>query len=168
MFIWNSICWNSTCAKSTLLRGGFTWSRGGFSQWPALSSFNPGISNVYTKWVLPSKQIHMTFTGSKQAFQRNLAVWNEFAYFQTGKFTWNCALPIRELQIRFGHFILFVWNWVLPHKELHIEFSSSIRVFDMFVWMGILKQGYSYEICYFQTGNFIGHLAVWNKRWQSN
>ena len=83
MFIWNSLCWNSKCEKSTILRGGFarsrggfTRSRGGFSQSPVLSSSNPGISNVYKKWVPPSRQIHMTFPNREIQMNFGSFKWN--------------------------------------------------------------------------------------------
>lgn len=43
-----------------------------------------------------------------------------------------------------------------------------MREFDMLVWILNFKQGNSYDIWHFQTGNFIWNLAVWNEIWQSN
>ena len=110
-----------------------------------------------------------------------LAISYEIGCFQTGKITWDLALPRREFQ-------MFIWNWELPRREWNL--ALPIRESQMFIWNCELpstwihmkfgtskqrnsyefwqfemklctsKQGISYEIWHFQTWKFNWNLAL--------
>ena len=126
-----------------------------------------------------NSNVHMKLGTFKEGY--------ETRHFQSGKFTWDLALPISELQIKIGTVICssetgyfqtgkFMWNLALPRRDsqmfiwnpsrkIHMKFGTSKQRNSYEIWQFEMKlctskQGISYEIWHFQTWKFNWNLAL--------